>query len=63
MQTNIPLYDLIQSTPNYHTFQDLCEKAFIQSKLVENGNNKSACAKSISVQRSHLYSLIKKHKI
>lgn len=52
--------DIIATSGNFQEFQDRAEAAFIKHMLDRHGWNVSKTAEAIDIQRSHLYSKLKK---
>jgi two-component system nitrogen regulation response regulator NtrX len=54
-----PLESAMQA-PTFQDFKDRAEKAFIEEKLREHGYNISRTAEALDIQRSHLYTKMRK---
>jgi len=53
--------DVAMQAPTFQEFKDRAEKAFIEEKLRENNWNISRTAESLDIQRSHLYTKMRKY--
>jgi DNA-binding NtrC family response regulator len=55
--------DLIEESESFQEFKEKAERAFIVKQLEKHGWNVSRAAESMDIQRSHLYTKMKKYEI
>lgn len=61
--SNTPMDEILSVTNTFQEFKEKAEKAFIIKQLNANGWNMSKTAEVLGIQRSHLYSKLKKYEI